>query len=243
MPWLGIDVGGTFTDLVLYDDESGRLALAKTPSTPQDHSEGMLAGITWLGIPLEAVAKLAHGTTIATNTVLERTGAPTAMIATRGFRDILEVGRGNRERIGLYDIKATRPLALVPRSLRLEVAERTLYDGTVFREVGSEAVGALAATLKARGIQAVAICFLHAYANDRNETRAKAAVRQAAPELFVSTSAEVLPEYREYERFATTVLNVYVAPRMGRDLGSLRTARRPRVPAALGPSGPFALTR
>jgi N-methylhydantoinase A len=222
MLWLGIDVGGTFTDLVLYDDESGRLALAKTPSTPQDHSEGMLAGIIRLGIPLEAVARLAHGTTIATNTVLERTGAPTAMITTRGFRDVLEVGRGNRERIGLYDIKATRPPALVPRSLRLEVDERTLYDGTVFRAVDPEAVAALAATLQARGIQAVAICFLHAYANDRNETRAKAAVRQAAPELFVSTSAEVLPEYREYERFATTVLNVYVAPRMGRYLGSLR---------------------
>src|SRR6266498_1715531 len=103
MTWLGIDVGGTFTDLVLYDEESGEVVLAKTPSTPGDHSEAMLAGIRKLGVDLGSVTKLAHGTTIATNTVLERTGARTAVITTRGFRDVLEVGRGNR--VVLYNIK------------------------------------------------------------------------------------------------------------------------------------------
>ena len=133
MRWLGIDVGGTFTDLVLYDETTGAISLAKTPSTPTDHSDGVMAGIEQLGVGLRGVTKVAHGTTVATNTALERTGARTAVLTTRGFRDVLEVGRGNRT--VLYDIKATRPPTLVPRSLRFEVGERTLHDGTVLRAV------------------------------------------------------------------------------------------------------------
>ena len=223
MLWLGIDVGGTFTDLVLYDEATGRVALAKTPSTPHDHAEGMLAGISKLAPEtlLARVARIAHGTTIATNTVLERSGAPTAVLVTRGFRDVLQVGRGNR--VVLYDIKATRPPFLVPRSLCLEVDERTLFDGTVRRAVDPEAIATLVDVLRTRGIEAVAVCYLHAYANDGNERATKEAIRKAAPELVVSTSSEVLPEYREYERFTTTVLNVYVAPRVGRYLRSLES--------------------
>ncbi|MBI1735317.1 MAG: hydantoinase/oxoprolinase family protein [Candidatus Rokubacteria bacterium] len=220
MKWLGIDVGGTFTDLVVYDEATGELVITKTPSTPHDHSEGMMAGIRRLAVDLRGVAKLAHGTTIATNTVLERNGARTAVLVTRGFRDVLEVGRGNR--VVLYNIKATRPPFLVPRSLCLEVDERTRFDGTVARELDAAPVEATVRALAARGIEAIAICFLHAYANDGNERAARAIVERLAPGTAVCTSSAVLPEYREYERFVTTVLNVYVAPRMARYLGALR---------------------
>jgi len=219
MLWLGIDVGGTFTDLVLYDEATGAIRLEKTPSTPRDHAEGMMTGIGRLAVELERVERIAHGTTVATNTALERSGARTAVITTRGFRDVLEVGRGNR--VVLYDIKATRPPGLVPRSLRLEVDERTLFDGTVLRAPAPEELERVVQALRAAGVQAVAVCYLHAYANDDNERRTKAAIVTALPEVFVSTSSEVLPEYREYERFATTVLNVYVAPRVRRYLTSI----------------------
>src|SRR6185503_4421245 len=136
-------------------------------STPADHSDGMIAGIGRLGVDLRQVAKLAHGTTIATNTVLERSGAKTAVLVTRGFRDVLEVGRGNR--VILYNIKATRLPFLVPRSLCLEVAERTLFDGTIVRAVDPAEIDAHVRALVAQGIEAIAICFLHSYANEANE--------------------------------------------------------------------------
>ena len=221
MRWLGIDVGGTFTDLVLYDQSTGAVVLEKTPSTPHDHSEGMLEGIRRLGVDLRGVEKVAHGTTIATNTALERNGARTAVLITRGFRDVLEVGRGNR--VVLYNIKATRPPSLVPRSRCFEVDERTLFDGTVLREVQPTEVARIIEKLRDQGIEAVAVCYLHAYANDGNERQTKEWLQKDAAEIFVSTSSEVLPEYREYERFATTVLNAYVAPRVGRYLGALAT--------------------
>jgi N-methylhydantoinase A len=219
MLWLGIDVGGTFTDLVLYDEATGVIRLEKTPSTPHDHADGMLTGIGRLAVALETVARIAHGTTVATNTALERSGARTAVVTTRGFRDVLEVGRGNR--LVLYDIKATRPPALVPRSLRFEIAERTLFDGTVLKPPPAEDLARVVQALRVAGVEAVAVCCLHAYANDDNERRTKEAIAEALPDVFVSTSSEVLPEYREFERFATTALNVYVAPRVRRYLGSV----------------------
>src|SRR5512145_1791293 len=202
MLWLGIDVGGTFTDLVLYDQATGAIRLDKTPSTPRDHAEGMMTGICRLAVALDRVERIAHGTTVATNTALERSGARTAVVTTRGFRDVLEVGRGNR--LVLYDIKATRPPALVPRTLRLEVDERTLFDGTVLRAVAPADLERVVEALRAAAVEAVAVCYLHAYANDDNERRTRAAIVAALPDVFVSTSSEVLPEYREYERFATT---------------------------------------
>jgi N-methylhydantoinase A len=219
MLWLGIDVGGTFTDLVLYDEATGAIRLDKTPSTPRDHAEGMMTGIGRLAVALERVERIAHGTTVATNTALERSGARTAVVTTRGFRDVLEVGRGNR--LVLYDIKATRPPALVPRTLRLEVDERTLFDGTVLRAVAPEDLERVVQALREAGVEAVAVCYLHAYANNDNERRTKDAIAKALPEVFVSTSSEVLAEYREYERFATTVLNAFVAPRVRRYLTSV----------------------
>jgi N-methylhydantoinase A len=220
MRWLGVDIGGTFTDLVVYDRASGRVTVDKVPSTPDDPSASVMRGIGRLGLELRSVEKLAHGTTIATNTLLERKGGPIAVQTTRGFRDVLEVGRGNRTR--MYDIKATRPKPLVPRSLVFEIDERTLVDGTVLREVGAAEVEQVCERLRDAGIQGVAICFLHAYANGANERRTKEIVARALPEAVVATSAEVLPEYREFERFATTAVNVYVAPRVSRYLRSLR---------------------
>ena len=220
MLWLGVDVGGTFTDLVLYDAATGSLRLAKTPSTPADQSVGILAGIAHLAIDLARLAKFAHGTTIATNTTLERKGAKLAIVTTRGFRDVLIVGRGNRTE--LYDIKAVRPPPLVPRSRIFEVDERTLFDGTVLRPLDQDAMQGLAQRLAGEGYDAVAVCFLHAYANPANERLAEDILRAAMPAAFIATSAAVLGEAREYERFATTALNAYVAPRMASYLGALR---------------------
>jgi N-methylhydantoinase A len=220
MQWLGVDVGGTFTDLVIYDRTSGRVTVDKVPSTPHDPSEAIITGIERLGLDLRSVEKLAHGTTVATNTLLERKGGPIAVLTTRGFRDVLEVGRGNRTR--MYDIKATRPKPLVPRSLVFEIDERTMVDGTVLRGVHVDEVEQVCARLKEADAQGVAICYLHAYANGANERQTKEIVARALPDAVVATSAEVLPEYREFERFATTAVNVYVAPRMGRYLRSLR---------------------
>lgn len=219
MQWLGVDAGGTFTDLVLYDEATGEIRVGKTSSTPHDHSVGILNGIAKLGLELGQIRKVVHGTTVATNTVLERSGALTAVITTRGFRDIVEVGRGNR--VVLYNIKATRPTPLVPRSLVFEVDERTLFDGSILREVRPEDIEAVLARVPDRGVTAVAVCFLHAYANAKNERVAKEAIQRTSPEVFVCTSSEVLPEYREYERFSTAVLNAYVAPKVGRYLSSL----------------------
>jgi N-methylhydantoinase A len=220
MKWLGIDTGGTFTDLVLYDEETGRLAIEKVPSTPADPSAGILAGIARLNLDLGTVGKLAHGTTVATNTILERKGALTAVLTTRGFRDVLEVGRGNRTI--LYNIKAVRPKPLVPRSRVYEVEERTLYDGAIARKLDPDQMRKIAAALADSGIEAVAICFLHAYANEANERAAREAVAAALPNAAVAASHEVLPEYREYERFTATMLSAYVGPRMRDYLGALQ---------------------
>ncbi len=219
MKWLGIDVGGTFTDFVLYDEGTGALVIDKVPSTPADPSAGILAGIARLGIDLAGVAKLVHGTTVATNTILERKGAQTAVLTTKGFRDVLEVGRGNRTI--LYNIKATRPPPLVPRSRVFEIDERAWHDGTIARAADPAAVARIAAALAEAGVEAVAICFLHAYANGANERTAREAVASALPRAAVSLSSEILPEYREYERFAATMLNAYVGPRMRDYLGAL----------------------
>jgi len=221
MQWLGVDVGGTFTDFVLYDQASGALSVEKVPSTPSDPSLAMLAGIERMRLALERVAKLAHGTTVATNTILERKGAASAVITTRGFRDVLEVGRGNRT--VLYNIKATRPPPLVPRSAVFEAMERTLYDGSISRAIDPGEIAAIAEELKRRGVESVAICYLHAYANPANERATGEIVRRALPRAMVSLSSDVLPEYREYERFASTALNAYVGPRMARYLGALES--------------------
>ncbi len=226
MKCLGIDVGGTFTDFVLYDEETGEIALEKLPSTPADHSEGMIRGVERLQLRMEALAKFVHGTTVATNTALERNGAKVGIVVTRGFRDVLTVGRGNRT--SLYNVRATRGPPLVPRSLCLEVDERTLFDGTILRDVDVDRVKELAERLSVAGIESVAVCFLHSYANNANEQATVRALNQHAPGLLTSSSSDVLAEFREFERFATTAVNAYVAPRMRRYLSALEERMQDR---------------
>lgn len=219
MKALGIDVGGTFTDLVLFDDDTGEIKLGKVPSTPADHSEGMIRGIEQLGLDLSKLEKFVHGTTVATNTALERNGAKIALIVTRGFRDVLTIGRGNRT--SLYNARATREAPLIPPSHCFEVTERTLFDGSVRIELDVAGIHELAERLRRIGFEAVAVCFLHSYANKENEKKAIAALNRSASGLLAAASSDVLAEFREFERFATTAVNAYVAPRMRRYLSSL----------------------
>ncbi|HJU31230.1 MAG TPA: hydantoinase/oxoprolinase family protein [Hyphomicrobiaceae bacterium] len=220
MSWLGVDIGGTFTDLVLFDPAARTLKVLKTPSTPHNQAEGVLTGIAQLGIDAARLERVAHGTTVATNTALERNGARLAVLVTAGHRDVLVVGRGNR--MAMYNIKAPPMRPLVPRSQCIEVHERLRVDGSVLRPLDEAQVAAIARQLAEQDVDAVAICFLHAYANPRHEQRCAEIVAKALPGAIVTTSSQVLPEFREYERFSTTALNAYVAPRMRRYLGDLR---------------------
>ena len=220
MLWLGVDVGGTFTDLVLFDVATSKLQVLKTPSTPRNQSEGILTGIARLGIEPNRLTRMVHGTTVATNTALERDGARLSVLTTAGHKDVLVVGRGNR--VVMYNIKAPPLLPLVPRSRCHEVRERMRVDGSVLTPLDDAEVDAIAEQLAADGVEAVAICFLHSYINPEHEERCAKRISKRLPAITVTTSAEVLPEFREYERFSTTALNAYVAPRMRLYLGDLR---------------------
>jgi N-methylhydantoinase A len=234
MLWLGVDVGGSFTDLVLFDPAASKLEVLKTPSTPGNQAEGVLTGMRRLGVEAKQLARMAHGTTVATNTALERDGARLAIVTTAGHKDVLVVGRGNR--MAMYDIKARPPRPLVPRSRCFEVNERLGVDGKVLRPLDETEVDALAARLAEEDVEAVAICLLHAYANPEHEQRCAALLARRLPAHAVTTSAEVLPEFREHERFSTTALNAYVAPRMRRYLRLLN-----RELAGAGMSAPLAI--
>lgn len=217
---IGFDVGGTFTDFTVHDARDGSLRYFKTPSTPADPSEAIEAGLRALfeefGIAAEEVAFVGHGTTVATNMVIERRGVRTGLITTAGFRDVLEIGRQTRP--SLYDYTHANPPPLVPRALRIEVAGRIDAAGEELVRLDEDAVAEAARRLGEAGVRAVAIGFLHAYLSDAQERRAAEITRAILPEAYVSTSAEVLPEFREYERFSTTVINAYVGPRMERYL-------------------------
>lgn len=212
---LGVDVGGTFTDIVGVDAQ-GRVHFAKTPSTPQDQSIGVVEGIRKmlevLGMPPESVSTVAHGTTVATNTLLEGNGAKTALITTEGFRDVLHIGRQNRPQ--LYDLRAARTPPLIPRYLRVEAKERTLHSGEIECPLEEDALRETIRALLDEGVQSLAICFLHSYANPQNEQRAAVVAREVSGALPVSISSDILPEFREYERMNTTAINAYIQPRM-----------------------------
>ncbi|MBT6139623.1 MAG: hydantoinase/oxoprolinase family protein [Rhodospirillaceae bacterium] len=216
---LGIDVGGTFTDLVLRDSVTGTMRALKTPSTPSNHAEGVMNAIRSTGVAPSEITAIGHGMTVATNTALEMNGARLGIITTRGFRDVLVIGRGNRTK--LYDIKATRPEPLVERRNIVEVDGRLTAAGEVHLALDEDQVKLACNTLAEAGVEAVAICFLHSYINPEHERRAGEIARVALPGIPVSLSSDVLPEYREFERFSTTALNAYVAPRVGRYLRSL----------------------
>ena len=226
MHWVGVDVGGTFTDVVVYDEETGALEVAKSPTSPADPTVGLLNALAKLKVALAATGRVVHGTTIGTNAILERKGAPVWMITTRGFRDTLEIARTNRT--VLYDIRACKPAPLVPRDRVVEVDERLAFDGAVVRPLREadvrEAVGRIRAAVDGEGPGAVVICFLHSYVNPAHERAVARATTEVMPGWFVCTSEEVLPEFREYERFSTAVLNAYIGPKVGGYLTALDTA-------------------
>jgi N-methylhydantoinase A len=209
---LGVDVGGTFTDVVAVTPD-GSIVTAKVPSTPGDQSIGVIAGWQASGLAAGTVALFAHGTTVATNALLERRGGRTALITTEGFRDLLEIGRQNRA--SLYDLARHRPSPLVPRSLRFTVRERMGPQGVILPLDESSVAAAVDAVAAAGGVEGVAVCLLFGFLHPDHERRVGDALRVRLPEVAVSLSCDVLPEFREYERMATTVADAYLRPRLG----------------------------
>lgn len=212
---IGIDVGGTFTDVVLACSD-GRVSLIKIPTTPDDPGIGATEGVRQVlakvGLQPAQVAEIVHGTTIASNTILQKTGARTGLLTTAGFRDVLEIGRIRTP--GMFDLAWTKPAPLVPRRWRLEVTGRIAADGSEVTPLDEDGVRRAAATFLAEGIEAVAICFINSYANPEHELRTKALLAAAAPGLLLTASSEVLPEIKEYERTSTAVVNAYLLPAM-----------------------------
>ena len=218
----GVDVGGTFTDVVLFDAREQTLRVTKVPSTPKNQVDGVRNGLQGLTRDLAGLDKLVHGTTVSTNTMLQASGARVALVTTRGFRDILEIGRTRRMLPSLYDTTFVRSPPLVPRPLRFEVAERLNADGSVLTPLDEAELGPIADAIRDSQAEAVAICFLHAHVNAAHEARAKECLQRALPGAWITTSFEVVPEFREYERFSTTAINAYLLPVMDRYMSSLR---------------------
>ncbi|ESR23810.1 hydantoinase/oxoprolinase family protein [Lutibaculum baratangense] len=236
--WIGIDTGGTFTDLTLANVASGSYWFHKTPTTPDDASRGILQGMRELleiaEIDPGEIGFVCHGTTLATNAILEGKWARTGMITTAGFRDVIELARQRRP--NFFNLDVPKPTPPASRDLREEVTERVAHDGSVIVPLDEEAVREAAARLKARGCTAVAICFLHSYANQAHEARAAEIVREVWPDVYLCTSSGVLAEFREYERFATTSVNASLLPvidtyleRFERGVNDLGVEREPLI--------------
>jgi N-methylhydantoinase A len=223
---IGVDVGGTFTDLVAVDD-CGRTTLAKVASTPADPSEGVMAGLHLLaqllgcdltGL-LAATERIVHGTTVATNALIERKGARLGLLTTAGHRDIVEMREGLKD--DRYNLRQPPPEPLVPRRLRLGVDERLRADGRVERPLDRESLQRAIAILEREGVEAVAVAYLHAWRDPAHERATRAALARALPGLYVSLSSEVLPQIKEFERVSTTIVNAYVGPALSRYLDRL----------------------
>lgn len=211
---VGVDVGGTFTDFTVFGAEGGQRHF-KLPSTPGDPSAAILAGIDLLlkqGINPSDIEYLGHGTTVATNTVIQRCGGVTGLITTAGFRDVLDVGRQTRP--DLYDFFISKPAPLVRRAMRMEVRERMTADGQVLLPLVEEDVLNAAEKLREHGVEAIAVCLLHSYGYPEHERRVKALLEPLFPGTPICLSSDILPEFREYERLSTTVMNAYLTPRV-----------------------------
>ncbi|HEY6982368.1 hydantoinase/oxoprolinase family protein [Reyranella sp.] len=221
---LGADVGGTFTDLVLLSPD-GRATTRKVLSTTANYADAILQGVRELlasaGIAAGEIAELIHGTTVATNAILERRGARTGLVTTEGFRDLLEIGRIRLSR--LYDMDQQRPVPLVRRRWRFEVEERLDHKGNILRPLDPRSIDRVIDAMLAEDLESLAVCLVHAYANPVHERAVAAAVRARLPGLHLSLSSEVLPEIREFERTSTTVTNAYVMPVIGQYLSALET--------------------
>jgi len=227
MAWrLGIDIGGTFTDVALVNDVDGTIGIAKTPTTPSDFGKAVLSGLhsalDRYGVQPDEVSLLSHATTVVTNSILEENGARTALISTRGFRDVLELRRSARS--DLYDMFQDSPRVLVPRHRRLEITERLDATGTVIVPLAESEIPGLIKELKDLKVEAVAISLLFSFLNDHHERRLGDALREALPDAAIFLSSEVLPEVREFERTSTTAVCAYVAPILGSYLKQLETA-------------------
>lgn len=239
---LGVDIGGTFTDLVVYDRSTGRLSVAKVSSTPDDPSRAMLEALSEQ--PLPDLARFIHASTVVLNSLLQRRGAEIAMITTLGFRDHVEIGDTRRYTGGLFNARWRRekPLAM-PHSRRLTIAERTLFDGSVIREPDPAEMEQLAQRLAELEVEGVAVCLLNSYKNPANENAVAAFMRERLPEVQVVTSSQV-PEFREYPRFTTAILNCFCAPVTSRYVAkvddSLSAAGFERSVSYMGSSGGIA---
>ena len=235
-PWhVGVDIGGTFTDFYARHRESGRVHLLKRPSTPDDPARAILAGLAELaarqGVATAGIERLAHGTTVGTNALIERRGGKVLLLTTAGFRDLLEIGRQTRPH--MFDLFADHPPPLVPRELRFEVEERITAGGTVVRALDRAAVEEAVRRVRDRAPGACAVCLLFSFENPAHERALGEALRRAAPGLPLSLSCEVQSEFREYERFSTTVLNAYLQPIMSVYLERLEAELARRAPRAV----------
>src|SRR6266446_3756702 len=229
--WLGIDIGGTFTDFALFDPDSGELIGLKVPSTPHEFAEAVRVGLERLagehGVDLHEIATVVHGTTIAVNTLIQRAGARLGLLVTEGFRDVLEL-----QRLRLpnpFDLDGSRPLPLIPRARVAEVRERLRAGGAVDTPLDEGSVREAARRLAGQNVEGLVISLLHAYRNPAHERQARAIVETTVPGLPVSTSAEVWPQAREYERTALAVLDAYVQPQVRRYLEGFERSEERRV--------------
>ena len=221
---IGVDVGGTNTDICAIDEKSGELMVYKLPSSLHDQSAAVVEGVKVIAeandFAGEDVSRFMHGTTVATNAILEGRGAKTALITTGGFRDLLEIGR--QKRPDLYDLQADKARTLIPRDLRYEVEERLNYKGEVLREIDSEEVKRIVLEIKEKGAEAVVVMLLNAYLNAENETRVKEIMEEHYPEAFLTISSDLSKQFREYERLCGTVLNSFVGPEVKKYMNNLK---------------------
>ncbi|MFC2007892.1 hydantoinase/oxoprolinase family protein [Chloroflexota bacterium] len=216
---VAVDIGGTFTDLVGYDDSTGELYSSKSPTTPGDLNLGIFNCFQKGVVNVGDIANLVHGSTTAINTVIERKGAQTALVVTQGTRDVYKIGRGNRPEA--YNIFFKRPVPLVPRHLTFEVEERLMANGEVLTPFNITQAKALAGKIAQSGAESVAVCLIHSWANPSHETEMGELLKAAAPDIYVSLSHEILREYGEYERTSTTVLNSYIGPKISKYVDDL----------------------
>lgn len=221
---IGIDTGGTFTDVSLIEENTGKSYITKVPSTPDNPSLAVLNGIKQItaeiGIENEEISFFIHGTTVATNAMLEQKGAKTALLTTKGFKDVLQIGRQTRPK--LYDFQARNTKPLVDRNIRIELDERVDVTGNIIKDIDENEVKTIAKKIKAENIESLAICFINSYVNPENEKKVKEILTEIIPEVSITLSYEVLPEFKEYERTSTTVANAYVLPKMKNYLAYLR---------------------
>src|SRR5262250_2803160 len=219
---VGIDIGGTFTDLIGFDEKTNAFIKAKSLTTPAELVQGIIECLNKSGIKADGIDELIHGSTIAINTLIERNGAKTGLVVTRGTRDVYIIGRGNRPEA--YNLLFHKHRPLVSRQLTREVEERVLPSGEVHARLDRASLKEACQVLKDEGVDAVAVCFLHSYVNPEHERAAGEALRAALPDAYLSLSHDILREYREFERMSTTVVNAYIGPKVGGYVSSLKSS-------------------